>query len=73
MTEQTTLRHIKHCKFLNSFANLGSRGAVVWQRRMSVCIKLFNPVLILSFRATLSPDAEIQLTVAVFIVMRVKF
>lgn len=67
-----TPKYMKHCKSLNSFANLGSRGAVAWQRRMSVCIKLFNPVPILSFRATLNPDAEIQLIVAVFVVMRVK-
>lgn len=69
----STVKHIKHYKSLNSFANLGSRGAVVWQRRMSVCVKLFNSVLTLCFRVTLNPDAEIHLTVAVFIAIRVKF
>lgn len=66
-------KYIKHCQFLHSFADLGSGVVVVWQRRMSVCTKPFNPVLILSFRVTLNPDAEIQLTVSVFIVTRVKF
>lgn len=68
-----TVKHIKHYKSLNNFANLVSWGAVVWQRRMSLCVKLFNSVLILCFRVTLKPDAEIHLSVAVFIDIRVKF